>query len=390
MTIFLITIIYLCFVSLGLPDSLLGAAWPSIHTSMNLDSSLVSFIALTITLFTTISTLFTPKLVNKITTKYVVIISIVLTIIGLVGFSFCTQFYMFFIFALPYGLGAGAIDAALNAYVAKYYSARVMNFLHCFYGLGAIISPNIMALAITYTHWGDGFLWTSFIQMGILVCVIASIPLWKINLNKDGKEEEKEQLISFKDAFKMKGVIFTLIAFFLYCSAEGVVFLYTSSFYAEIHPYIGEELIAAFGSLVFLGLMVGRIISGIISSRVNDKWLIRGGVVVSLIGVILISIPLNNVIPSVIGFVILGAGMGPIYPSIQHLAPINFSKKASATIIALQMTFAYTGFTVFPVVFGFMQQYISMWLLPIFMFLLLGLSGLFMEITYLKIKRRNN
>lgn len=380
MAVLLIAIIYLCFISLGLPDSLLGAAWPSIHQSLNLDSSLVSIIALVITLFTTISALFTPKVVKVLTTKWVAIFSIVLTIVGLIGFSFCSQFYMFFIFALPYGLGAGAIDAALNAYVAKHYSARVMNFLHCFYGLGAIISPNIMALAITYTHWNDGFLWTSFIQMGILVAVIASIPLWKINIKED-KEEEKEQLIPFKEAFKIKGVIFALISFFAYCSAEGIVFLYTSSFFESIHPYLSKEITAAFGSLVFFGLMIGRIVAGILSSKIDDRKMVRYSFLIEVVGIVLIAIPIKNAIPSAIGFVILGIGMGPIYPALQHIAPINFGKKASSTVIALQMACAYTGFTFFPVIFGFAQQYISMWLLPIFVFVLLLSNIIFMEIS---------
>lgn len=380
MVALLLAIIYLCFVSLGLPDSLLGAGWPTMYKDLNVDSSFVSVIALVITLFTTLSALFTPKVLAKLETKWVVIISIILTIIGMVGFSFSNQVYFFFIFALPYGAGAGAIDAALNSYVAKHYSARVMNFLHCFYGLGAIISPNIMAIAISHSTWNDGFLYTSYIQIGILILVIATIPLWKINNKKE--EETIKSDHSFKSALKTKGVIFSILALFCYCSAEGIAFLYTSTYFDTLHPTLSDDVVASFGSLVFFGLMVGRIVSGILSKRVNDKKLIRLGSLTSFIAIIFISIPTNIVIIPVIGFVTLGMGMGPIYPSIQHLVPINFGKEKSDTIIALEMGGAYFGFTVFPLIFGFMQQYISMWLFPVFVGILLMSSPLLMELSY--------
>lgn len=375
----LLAVIYLCFVSLGLPDSLFGAGLPIISSSLNITTSMLSFIAVVINIFTVLSALFTPKFVNKLTTKWVVIISICLTIIGLVGFSFCTKYYMFFIFALPYGLGAGAIDAALNNYVAKYYSARVMNFLHCFYGVGAIISPNIMALAITYTYWKDGFLWTSFIQIGILLCAICSLPLWKKHAKEENIIETKERS-SFKEAFKLKGVLFILISFFFYCSIEGITFLWTSSFFDILYPTLSDDLVASFGSLIFLGLMVGRIIAGIISNKIKDRNLIRYGIILCFVGVALISLPFLGYIGAVIGFVILGIGMGPIYPSIMHLTPKIFGEKNSGAIISIEMSMAYLGFTFTPMMFGFVQQYISMWMMPVLLFAFTLLVVLFIEI----------
>lgn len=388
MVTLLLLVIYLCFISLGLPDSLLGAGLPSISSSLNVESSTMSFVAMTIMIFTTLSALFAPKVVKKISTKYVVIISICLTIIGLVGFSFSFELYMFFIFAIPYGLGAGMIDAALNNYVATYYSSRAMNFLHCFYGLGAIISPSIMALAINNTHWNDGFLWTSYIQAGILLVTIVSIPLWKVHSKKEEIIEEKET-VSFKDALKIKGVFFIFLAFFCYCSIEGITFLWIPSFFNTIFPSLSDDLVASFGSLIFLGLMIGRIIAGVVSNKVNDKNLISFGVSTSIIGVIIICLNFLGYIACAIGFVIIGIGFGPIYPAIIHLTPNLFGKKNSGVIISLEMAFAYTGFTIMPMIFGYIQQYISMWVLPLILFVFLAICALFMEISYKKVKNIN-
>ena len=388
MVTLLLLVIYLCFISLGLPDSLLGAGLPSISASLNVDSSLMSFVAMTIMIFTTLSALFAPKIVQKISTKYVVILSICLTIIGLVGFSFANELYLFFIFAVPYGLGAGMIDAALNNYVASYYSSRAMNFLHCFYGLGAIISPTIMAIAINNTHWNDGFLWTSFIQAGILLLTIISIPLWKVHTNKIEVKEQKENT-SFKDTLKIKGVFLIFLAFFCYCSIEGITFLWIPSFFHAIYPTLSEELIASFGSLIFLGLMIGRIIAGIISNKIDEKKLIRYGVILSLIGVVIICLSFLSYIVVAIGFVVIGVGFGPIYPAIIHLTPSLFGKKNSGVIISLEMAFAYIGFTIMPMVFGFIQQYISMWVLPGILFVFLLSCLLLMEISYKKVKNIN-
>lgn len=386
MVILLLFVIYLCFVSLGLPDSLLGAALPSISKALNIDSSLISFVLVVIMLFTTLSAFLTPKVLKIINIKYVVIISICLTIIGLIGFSLSNQFYLFFIFALPYGLGAGMIDASLNNYVAKHYSARVMNFLHCFYGLGAIISPYIMAIAINNTVYNDGFLWTSFIQMGILFIAIISIPLWKIHAKKENIEETKEEG-SYKEAIKTKGVWFMFLAFFCYCSIEGITFLWIPSFFDIIYPSLSDDIVASFGSLIFLGLMVGRIIAGFVSSKIKDLNLIRYGIMLSILGTVLVCFSFLGYIGAVSGFILIGIGFGPIYPSIIHLTPSLFGKKNSVVIISLEMTIAYTGFTFMPLCFGFIQQYISMWAMPIILFIFLANCWLFVEISNKKAKK---
>ena len=175
----LLAVIYLAFVSLGLPDSLLGSAWPVMQTTMGVPSSYAGYVSMAIAFMTIISSLISPKLIQRFATKWIVIFSIALTVVGLFGFSYSSQYWMLFLFALPYGLGAGSVDAALNHYVANCYSSRVMNLLHCFYGFGAVISPNIMALALKYARWNEGYRWTAFVQIGILAVCILSLPLWK-------------------------------------------------------------------------------------------------------------------------------------------------------------------------------------------------------------------
>lgn len=256
----LIAVIYLIFISLGLPDSLLGSGWPTMQTYFCVPSSYAGYVSMTISFMTIISALVSPKLINKLHTKWIVISSILLTILGLCGFSISSKFWMLFIFAVPYGLGAGAIDSAINHYVANNYSGSVMNFLHCFYGVGAVISPNIMAAALRTAKWNEGYRWTAYLQMGILLVCIISLPLWKKNeTQNEGKEEINAGIV---ESLKVPGVVLTLVAFFAYCSGEATCFLWTSSYFAGTKQGMTDGLVAAFGSLIFGGLMLGRLLAG--------------------------------------------------------------------------------------------------------------------------------
>ena len=376
----LIVIIYLSFISLGLPDSLLGSAWPTMQASFDVPSSFAGYVSMTICLMTIISSLASPSLIRKIETKWIIIVSIALTVIGLIGFSFSGAYWMLFLFAIPYGLGAGSIDASLNQYVANHYSSRVMNFLHCFYGLGAIISPNIMALALKYAKWNQGYRWTAYLQIAILAVVVLTLPAWKVNKKKD--DELKEKTATIKQALKVPGVILTLIAFFSYCAGEATCFLWTSSYFAGTKEGMGDELIAAFGSLIFGGLMLGRLIAGFISDKHGDRKMIRIGIIVEFIGIILVILPVKTYIVAAIGFLIVGTGMGPIYPAIQHMAPTNFGEEYSAPVIGLQMASAYIGATLMPTVFGLVQQNIGIWIMPAYLALFAALNIALLEIAY--------
>ena len=384
MSSLLLAVIYLIFISLGLPDSLLGSGWPKMQAVFSVPSSYAGYVSMTISFMTIISALLSPRMIKHFHTKWITIVSIGLTIAGLLGFSMCSLYWMLFIFAVPYGLGAGAIDASVNHYVANNYSGSVMNFLHCFYGVGAVISPYIMALALKYARWNEGYSWTSYIQMFILFVCIISLPLWKTN----GKEEEEDHRdsVGIKEALKVPAVIFTLIAFYAYCAGEATCFLWTPSYFAGTKSGLSAETIASFGSLIFGGLMLGRLISGFISNKLGDRRLIRIGIFVELIGIIMVFLPIDNYMVAAAGFVVIGTGMGPVYPAIQHMAPANFGKKYSAAVIGLQMAAAYVGSTFMPMIFGLLQQKIGIAIMPTYLLIFAIINFVMLELTYSKIK----
>ena len=381
----LLAVIYLIFISLGLPDSLLGSGWPTMQVAFGVPSSYAGYVSMSISFMTIISALLSPRMIRRFHTKWIVIVSILLTVMGLLGFSMSSSYWMLFLFVIPYGLGAGAIDASVNHYVANNYSGSVMNFLHCFYGVGAVISPNIMALALSRARWNEGYRWTAYIQMAILLVCILSFPLWKKNENGDDGEEEAGAGI--RETLKVPGVILTLIGFFAYCSGEATCFLWTSSYFAGIKEGLSDGLIASFGSLIFGGLMLGRLISGIVSNRLGDRLLIRMGIAVELIGILMVMLPISHFLPAAIGFVVIGTGMGPVYPAIQHMAPENFGKRYSAAAIGLQMASAYVGSTFMPMVFGHLQQHIGIGIMPVYLLIFAVLNISMLERTYVVIKK---
>ncbi len=383
----LLAVIYLIFISLGLPDSLLGSGWPKMQVVFGVPSSYAGYVSMTISFMTIISALLSPRMIRRFHTKWIVIVSIGLTVLGLLGFSICGQYWMLFLFAVPYGLGAGSIDAAVNHYVANHYKSSVMNFLHCFYGVGAVISPWIMSLALKVARWNEGYRWTAYIQMGILLACILSLPLWKKNERQD--EEENRNSAGIKEALKVPGVILTLIAFFAYCSGEATCFLWVPSYFAGTKTGLSDETIASFGSLIFGGLMLGRLISGFISNKLGDRLLIRIGIAVELVGILLVFLPVENYLVAAIGFVVIGTGMGPVYPAIQHMAPANFGKRHSAAVIGLQMASAYIGSTFMPMVFGNIQQAVGIGIMPVYLIIFAVLNIGMLEIAYRKVAAAN-
>lgn len=379
----LLAVIYLIFISLGLPDSLLGSGWPKMQEVFHVPSSYAGYVSMAISFMTIISALLSPRMIRRFHTKWIVIVSIAMTVLGLLGFSFSGSYWMLFLFAIPYGLGAGAIDASVNHYVANHYSSSVMNFLHCFYGVGAVISPYIMALALSRARWNEGYRWTAFLQTGILLICIISIPLWKKKEAADTEEQNRESA-GIRETLKVPGVILTLIAFFAYCAGEATGFLWTPSYFAGTKEGMSDNLIASFGSLVFGGLMLGRLISGFLSNRLGDRMLIRIGIGIELVGIALLLIPDTHYMIAAVGFVIVGTGMGPVYPAIQHMAPVNFGKRYSAAVIGLQMASAYVGSTFMPMVFGILQQQIGIAIMPAYLLIFAVLTIGLLEIVYRK------
>ena len=377
----ILAVIYLAFISLGLPDSLLGSGWPAMQTDLGVPSSYAGYVSMTISFMTIISALIAPSIMKRLSTHSIVCCSVFLTIVGLTGFSFCTDHRMLFVFAVPYGFGAGSVDSALNNYVAMNYSSSVMNFLHCFYGLGAAISPHIMSAALRAARWNEGYRWTAYLQAAILAVCILSAPLWK--KSEQGGEVKSSGIGT---AIKLPGVVPTLIAFFAYCAGEATCFLWTSSYFAGAKTGVSPELAAAFGSLIFGGLMLGRFISALVSDKLGDKLLIRIGIAVEFIGIILVMLPVDGYIIAAAGFIIIGTGMGPVYPAIQHMAPANFGNENSAAVIGLQMASAYTGSTLMPMVFGHIQQAAGIWILPLYLIVFAVMNIGLLEFAYTRIK----
>lgn len=376
----LLAVIYLIFISLGLPDSLLGSGWPKMQTVFGVPSSYAGYVSMAIAFMTIISALVSPRLMRKFHTKWIVIVSIALTVLGLLGFSVSARYWMLFLFAVPYGLGAGSIDAAVNHYVADNYPSSVMNFLHCFYGLGAVISPNIMALALKRARWNEGYRWTAYLQIAILIVCIISLPLWK--QNESGDEGSAADSAGIRETLKVPGVVLTLIAFFAYCSGEATCFLWTPSYFAGTKAGLTDEMVASFGSLIFGGLMLGRLLAGFVSNRLGDRKLIRIGIAVELVGIFLVFLPFRSYLAAAVGFVTIGTGMGPVYPAIQHMAPSHFGKRYSAAVIGLQMASAYTGSTFMPMVFGHIQQSIGIGVMPVYLLIFAVMNIGFLEASY--------
>lgn len=381
----LLGVIYLIFISLGLPDSLLGSGWPTMQVDFGVPSSYAGFVSMMISCMTVISALLSPQMIRKFHTKWIVIASIGLTVLGLIGFSIASRYWMLLLIAVLYGLGAGCIDASVNHYVANRYRSSVMNFLHCFYGVGAVISPYIMSQALKIARWNEGYRWTAYIQLGILLACILSLPLWKQNESQNA--EENHESAGIWETLKVPGMLLTLIAFFAYSSGEATCFLWTPSYFAGTKPDLSAETVASFGSLIFGGLMLGRLISGFISNKLGDRKLIRIGIAVELLGILLVFLPVRGYIAAAVGFVVVGTGMGPVYPAVQHMAPENFGKKYSAAAIGMQMAAAYIGSTFMPMVFGQIQQKFGIDIMPAYLLIFAAVSLAMLEIAYRRIDR---
>lgn len=363
MYILLLAIIYLAFISLGLPDSLLGSAWPTIRMDFDVPLSYMGLVSMIIAGGTIISGLMSERLTKKFSAKIVTVVSVFLTATALFGFSTSTEFYQLCLWGIPYGLGAGAIDAALNNYVALHYNSRHMSWLHCFWGVGTIISPYIMSYALTHTVWTDGYRMTSYIQFAIAVIMVLTLPLWKVNKEAE-VTEESAKVLGLRGALKIKGVPYLLMGFLAYCGAESTTMLWASSYLEGTRGATKEEA-AAFGALFFIGITVGRFLAGFISDKVGDKKMIYLGTGIALLGVVCIALPFE--ITALTGFVIIGLGCAPIYPCIIHSTPRNFGAENSQGIIGIQMASAYVGSTFMPPLFGLIANHISLTLMPIYL-----------------------
>ena len=373
---FLLAIIYLCFISLGLPDSLLGAAWPTIYQELNVNMSYAGILSVTVSLATIISSLLSDKLTKRFTPGLVTVFSIVLSAVSLLGFSLSNSFWMLLIFAVPYGLGAGGIDACLNNYVAIHYKSNHMSWLHAMWGLGTIISPYIMGYALTGgTGWNQGYLIVAIIQFSLAIIVFSSLSKWKKN---ESAKENRSVSLPFKEIVKIPGALTCFITFFCYCSLEQTAMLWASSYLVQNNE-MTKEVAAMLASMFCIGITLGRVINGFLTYKMSDKKLIRLGITVLIVAVSLLFIPSTPT--TIMGFILIGLGCAPIYPSIIHSTPDMFGSENSQAMIGIQMACAYSGVLLMPPLFGLIADYISISLLPIYLLIILTLMIIMNEIT---------
>lgn len=377
----LIAIIYLAFISLGLPDSLLGSAWPVMHADVNMSISSLGLITMLISIGTVISSLMSDKLTKRFSTQGVTTISVFLTAIALLGFSFSNSVWMLIIFALPYGLGAGAIDAALNNYVAVHYSSRHMSWLHCFWGVGAVISPFVMSFSLSHYSWNTGYRIISFIQFTIAFVLLFSMKLWKVNTSKGTTSDSEAKSVGLIDSLKIKGVPNLLLAFFCYCAAEGTAMGWACTYLVKARE-MSEEVAAAYSSLFFIGMTLGRFLGGFIMDKLGDRNMIRLGSVIATLGITLLLIPIENNDITVIALIIIGLGCAPIYPAIIHSTPHNFGADKSGAIIGIQMASAYFGTTLVPPIYGLVGKIINFSVFPIYLLIFILMMAIMIERTF--------
>ena len=364
----LLAIIYVAFISLGLPDSLLGSAWPIMQGQLGVPLSYAGIITMIIAGGTIVSSLFADRVIRKLGTGLVTAISVALTAAGLMGFSLSTEFWMICVLAIPYGLGAGAIDAALNNYVALHYSSRHMSWLHAFWGVGVTISPYIMSFCLTRDlGWEMGYRSVSFIQIALTAVLFATLPLWKKAAKVHTQEEEViPKVLSVPQALKLKGAPNVLIAFFCYCALESTAGLWATS-YLVGHRGVDAETAASFAALYYLGITIGRVLNGFVADKFGDRTMIRTGILVMAAGIVLVALPLPPTLPCLVGLVVIGLGCAPVYPCIIHSTPVNFGKENSQSLVGIQMASAYTGSTLMPPLFGVIAQYIHIGLYPLYL-----------------------
>jgi len=388
----LLAIVYVAFVSLGLPDSLVGSGWPVMHEDLGVPVGYAGIVTMLIAGGTIVSSLASERLTRRLGAGLVTAVSVGLTAAALIGFSTSGSFWLLCLWAIPYGLGAGAVDAALNNYVALHYAARHMNWLHSFWGVGASISPFIMSYALTSGLGWSGAYRIVGITQAVLTCVLLlSLPLWgrvnpRVPLGRaDGAAEDAAsgapaadgrggRPVPLREALRIPGVVMVLAAFFAYCALETTAMLWAST-YLVADRGVTPETAAAFASLYILGITGGRFLSGFVADRVGDRALIRGGFVAVGVGVVMIALPLPTDVLALAGLVVAGLGSAPIYPAIIHSTPTNFGRRSSQAIIGVQMAAAYSGATFMPPLFGALSSWAGMWTFPLFLavFVALGL-----------------
>lgn len=370
-TTLLLIIIYISFISLGLPDSLLGSAWPSIYADMSVPVSNAGIISMIIAVGTIISSIFSEKLIKRFGTSIVTVVSVLLTAVALFGFSVSGNFVVLSVCAIPLGLGAGSVDAALNNYVALHYKAKHMSWLHCFWGIGATAGPLVISFCLAGTgSWQMGYRTVSMIQFGLAAILVFSLPLWKKNSGVTaGQEAIHRSSLKFNELLRLPGALQALVSFFCYCGVETTAGLWGSS-YLVIVKSISPQTAATWISLYYFGITFGRLLSGFLTVKFNHRQMIRLGQGLIASGIVFLLLPFGMA-TLLGGFFMIGLGCAPIYPSLLHETPLNFGSEYSQSIMGIQMACAYVGTALMPPFFGIIASYAGYSLFPAYLSLLL-------------------
>ena len=377
----LLAIIYLAFISLGLPDALLGAAWPSMYPQFDVPVSYAGIISMIIALGTVVSSLQSDRLTKKLGTGKVTALSVLMTALALFGFATSHSFGMLCLWAIPYGLGAGSVDASLNNYVALHYESRHMSWLHCMWGIGASAGPYIMGYALTAGWgWNSGYHIIAVLQIVLTAILLCSLPLWKqrpAEVLQDGKVQLAKAL-SIREVLQLAGAREILVCFFCYCALEQTTGLWASS-YLTLHKGVSADTAATFASMFYLGITVGRALSGFLTMKLNDVQMIRLGEVIIGIGVLVMLLPFGQSL-SLAGLILIGLGCAPVYPCVIHSTPAHLGADKSQAIIGIQMACAYVGTCLMPPVFGLIANHITVALLPVYLLIILVLMVIMHEL----------
>lgn len=369
--IFLLAIIYLSFISLGLPDALLGAAWPNMYPEFQVPVSYAGMISMIIAFGTIISSLQSDRLTKRFGTGKVTAVSVGITALALWGFSISHSFILLCLWAIPYGLGAGSVDASLNNYVALHYSSKHMSWLHCMWGIGATLGPYIMGAVLTGgATWNTGYRIISVLQIALTAVLVFSLPKWN-RQNTSSGETIHAKALSLKEILVIPGAKAVMLCFFCYCAIESTTMLWASS-YLHLAKGVDAKTAASFAGMFCIGITIGRRINGFIAMKLKDRQMIRMGQAIILTGIIVMILPFGKTV-SLIGFSLVGLGCAPVYPCIIHSTPLHFGAERSQAIIGVQMASAYVGTCLMPPLFGLIANHISIRLLPVYLLLLLAL-----------------
>ncbi len=368
----LLAVIYLSFISLGLPDSLLGSAWPVIHAELGVPMSWAGAVSIIVSLGTVVSSLQSDRLTKKLGTGKVTAISVGMTAAALFGFSISGSFWMLCLWAVPYGLGAGSVDAALNNYVALHYASRHMSWLHCMWGLGAAVGPYVMGLALASgAGWHMGYRYISLLQIALTAVLVISLPLWRFHrTGAAGEENRNAAPLTLPQILRIPGAKEVMAAFFCYCALEQTAILWASS-YLNVYKGIPAETAAGYAGLFFLGITAGRALSGFLTMKLSDPQMIRLGQGTIAPGILAMLLPAHEYV-ALAGLVLVGLGCAPIYPCVIHSTPDHFGADNSQAVIGVQMASAYVGTCLMPPLFGLIASYVTPGLLPLYLLAILA------------------